>query len=1314
MVLPSSPPYCQNPSCEQTLTEVASIRSLLTDDLKRRRLSGRHQISYDGKHLVDGIAFGRPWLRTPHDRPAITLPPRKRARITYDPEDDDYEEADEDQQEALLLHGSGPFSREQVADSSALDIVDYPSDDEADHEFTPENESESDEDADAEYDDDDEQDNDAGDLSNEARELEDEQRLHRQTRGSKRKRTDKKSPKKPRWHAFEDIIKDLGFGDCLMILQTAFPLTSTGSIAQEITQNNLEIRTAYKSLSKSNEPALSYDEMLDRWLEENIDLDVSSEIAEATPKQPSRPLIEVVDSINSTVKSPSSAKKADAKIQVIEEEDETSSSASSSESSDDSNDDTSESDAESRSLRKRKVIEAKSPVSSGSSDEDSDSSSESDDTSESDDNPLKPQVKSKHRDAQGNEDASSGSSSESDSESDSDSDSSFDSSSDSDSDSDTSSDSSSNEKEKGAHVKKGASADHKKAIESSRKIAPGRSDSDTKIARSALVPRNNARSAGKDVQPTYPHATTSEAFETTVRPGQGLSKTQKRNARRREAKRHTNLLKETSEMDVESTVDDIKQQLLARKQALLGIVSGENESPQEPQVLDTSATKQPLIQDVTSEEPTTQNQPLPAAIATPELNEPSPKDGSESRRMRIDLGAGRRLLFGALGLRNPKTKADENQIKTQLMKDVRPLKNHREEPLEESEEAVREVEEKNDNWREKINYRAVECCQEGIVLSEPPFPFVQRWDPQQRFDSIRKRKRRSQGYQGSAYDVTSELYEPTGLDDTTGSSKKKRRSTHLGGNEDDNAGNVDVLNYDDIPAVPDVARSQSPELEDLPSLPSDVSSLPLLQAGELKPGMVITWKTLLLSKATNWQPQLVSTTGMVISAKDGSSIHVILAKRDREYDERLYDAETGKRIYDKFEAPDQSGDEEEQVDDGHRDLNWAEMTEPRLVQAEPPKSASDTSKKATAGSIWLDALDQNASAGGEDANADNANSDSEESVSIQSGQQVPHLEMSVPSIGPSIHAQSRSEESLNRSIVQETAAEGDKNHQASQHDLQPSKSSESVAKLSSYELEPSQVADSQAEFELLAAPSDIGSIPSGQQLQPNHELPDSLDQSEEVIIPETNLSAHELASQGRSDDESSACSNTPACPSVDEIWQATQDSKQSQGSNKLEKSSSKAKKGKVKNEQEYETVMRKLDEGEDTDRSNGKIQSARNLFSHASQPLPSAKPARSLTPIKAGLRRSKRRSSPLEVVPAGSQIIARESSPGSSPPRENPAEDSADGSKERNSSKSSSTLESKKRGGKKQVTTRRASQGTVNEQTGKRSVSRARKSSVKI
>jgi hypothetical protein len=49
-------------------------------EIRSRQLTGRHQISDGGQHLVDGVPFGRPYLREPN-RPAVRIPPRKRARL---------------------------------------------------------------------------------------------------------------------------------------------------------------------------------------------------------------------------------------------------------------------------------------------------------------------------------------------------------------------------------------------------------------------------------------------------------------------------------------------------------------------------------------------------------------------------------------------------------------------------------------------------------------------------------------------------------------------------------------------------------------------------------------------------------------------------------------------------------------------------------------------------------------------------------------------------------------------------------------------------------------------------------------------------------------------------------------------------------------------------------------------------------------------------------------------------------------------------------------------------------------------------------
>ncbi|KAF3002464.1 nucleolar and coiled-body phosphoprotein 1 [Curvularia kusanoi] len=57
-----------------------SIRPLMRAEIRSRTLTGRHQISDGGLHLVDGVPFGRPYLRQP-DRPAVKIPPRKRQRL---------------------------------------------------------------------------------------------------------------------------------------------------------------------------------------------------------------------------------------------------------------------------------------------------------------------------------------------------------------------------------------------------------------------------------------------------------------------------------------------------------------------------------------------------------------------------------------------------------------------------------------------------------------------------------------------------------------------------------------------------------------------------------------------------------------------------------------------------------------------------------------------------------------------------------------------------------------------------------------------------------------------------------------------------------------------------------------------------------------------------------------------------------------------------------------------------------------------------------------------------------------------------------
>lgn len=100
-----------------------SIRALQTNDLRARRISGRQQISADGKHLIDGVAFGRPYLRRA-DRPAVRLPPRKRRRITYD-EGEDIDDGDVPNDRQIVVRNGFDDADEAAAEDESDDEEEF-------------------------------------------------------------------------------------------------------------------------------------------------------------------------------------------------------------------------------------------------------------------------------------------------------------------------------------------------------------------------------------------------------------------------------------------------------------------------------------------------------------------------------------------------------------------------------------------------------------------------------------------------------------------------------------------------------------------------------------------------------------------------------------------------------------------------------------------------------------------------------------------------------------------------------------------------------------------------------------------------------------------------------------------------------------------------------------------------------------------------------------------------------------------------------------------------------------------------------------
>ncbi len=326
--------------------------------------------------------------------------------------------------------------------------------------------------------------------------------------------------------------------------------------------------------------------------------------------------------------------------------------------------------------------------------------------------------------------------------------------------------------------------------------------------------------------------------------------------------------------------------------------------------------------------------------ASPTVTSDSPAattdDGPARKRARLDIDSSRRLLFGSLGVRNPKTKADEEKTRAKLMSVAKPRRTEKAsapvgEPVDEPQP---EIPTDPDAWKTKIKLSAVECWDDDVEeLSAPPFPFEQYWDsewkkqPQQSHNS-RKRKRKAAARYQKAHGAD-------GAEDWG----------YEGGNDDyyyDDAEEEDApiqLNYDDAAAeavdsqlqqdMAAAASTQEP-IDDTPLLPADLSTLPPLQESHLKPGALVVFKQLEVSQATNWAPVISDYRTATVTDVFGTGVlHLSLAGRDRPKKKVKYDAK-GRRLYDRFEMPDDS--DEDGDDAGFLELEFQDLVEPKLLR----------------------------------------------------------------------------------------------------------------------------------------------------------------------------------------------------------------------------------------------------------------------------------------------------------------------------------------------------------------------------------------------
>lgn len=354
----------------------------------------------------------------------------------------------------------------------------------------------------------------------------------------------------------------------------------------------------------------------------------------------------------------------------------------------------------------------------------------------------------------------------------------------------------------------------------------------------------------------------------------------------------------------------------------------------------------------------------------------NPAPESQHRRSKLDMSGAKRMLFGSLGLRTPKTRGDELKAREKLMKDIKPSKELQvNEEIEKVEDVAAAAE--DESWKDKINLRAVECCYEGIELSTPPFPFVQRWDPQQRrgynMGNAEKRKWRK-GMRNSNDYCEVRSSRPRDKAARSNNQNHHRASSHhlqnkaLHLNKDDllrqeaerelstekaNAESKDqersldesfedsvrvneqlLHETEDASADTLVVMRETRDLtNDLPTLPEDLSICSSLTLDTATKGSVIGFKQLEMSAETDWQPKISAyRTAMVDKILDDGTLSMTLAKRDQLSKDIQYDEQTGERLYSKFEMPGY-GDEDGEDNNGKIEISFDELINPILVEA---------------------------------------------------------------------------------------------------------------------------------------------------------------------------------------------------------------------------------------------------------------------------------------------------------------------------------------------------------------------------------------------
>lgn len=221
-------------------------------------------------------------------------------------------------------------------------------------------------------------------------------------------------------------------------------------------------------------------------------------------------------------------------------------------------------------------------------------------------------------------------------------------------------------------------------------------------------------------------------------------------------------------------------------------------------------------------------------------------------------------------------------------------------------------------WRKKLVLSAVECEWEGVELPLPNFPFKQ--PTFQNLNEVAGNKRKRGGGKGKKLQQR-EYW--GGEDCAYGQDDGYYQQQQQGGWAYDHHDNTTNINDNQ---TADTTMEEFEPVNDLPSLPEDINSLPPLTKPVL-PHTVIVFKQLTMD--ANYAPILADYRTAIVDEVDdqvrnGPFLVLKLAIRDRL--KRNVD-EMGEKILRKFEMPGNNDD-----DEGIIELMFGELLEPKVVK----------------------------------------------------------------------------------------------------------------------------------------------------------------------------------------------------------------------------------------------------------------------------------------------------------------------------------------------------------------------------------------------